>query len=44
MSASGEFNVASIPERIQSKVQRAIQRSVKGLEYISSAGLLVTCN
>jgi len=38
MSASGGFDLASIPERIQSEVQRAIQRSIKGVEYISSAG------
>src|SRR5450432_4266965 len=29
---------ASIPDRIQSEVQRAIQRSIKGVEYISSSG------
>jgi polyhydroxyalkanoate synthase subunit PhaC len=38
MTASGGFDLASIPERIQSEVQRAIQRSIKGVEYISSAG------
>ncbi len=38
MSASGGFDLDSVPERIQSEVQRAIQRSIKGVEYISSAG------
>ena len=28
----------SIPERIQSEVQRAIQRSIKGVEYFASSG------
>jgi len=32
------FDLASIPERIQSEVQRAIQRSIKGVEYISTSG------
>jgi hypothetical protein len=32
MSATGGFDLASIPERIQSEVvQRAIQRSMKGV-------------
>jgi polyhydroxyalkanoate synthase len=31
MSATGGFDLASIPERIQSEVQRAIQRSTKGV-------------
>jgi polyhydroxyalkanoate synthase len=26
------------PERVQSEVQRAIQRSIKGVEYFSSSG------
>lgn len=43
MNASAGLNVAGldlagIPERIQSEVQRAIQRSIKGVEYISSSG------
>ena len=29
---------AAIPERIQNEVQRAIQRSIKGVEYIASSG------
>ena len=32
------LDLASISERIQSEVQRAIQRSIKGVEYISSSG------
>ncbi len=32
------FDLASIPERIQSEVQRAIQRSIKGVEYFSTSG------
>src|SRR6185437_547580 len=32
------FDLTSIPERIQSEVQRAIQRSIKGVEYISTSG------
>jgi polyhydroxyalkanoate synthase len=38
MNASAGLNLASIPERIQSEVQRAIQRSIKGVEYISTSG------
>ncbi|UGY12887.1 PHA/PHB synthase family protein [Bradyrhizobium septentrionale] len=38
MNASTGFDVASIAERVQSEVQRAIQRSIKGVEYISSSG------
>jgi polyhydroxyalkanoate synthase len=38
MSAPAGLNLASIPERIQSEVQRAIQRSIKGVEYIASSG------
>src|SRR6202158_4156902 len=38
MSATAAPDLASIAERIQSEVQRAIQRSIKGVEYISSAG------
>src|ERR1700730_1564156 len=38
MSATAGFDLASIPERIQSEVHRALQRSIKGVEYISSAG------
>lgn len=32
------FDLASIPDRIQVEVQRAIQRSIKGVEYIASSG------
>jgi polyhydroxyalkanoate synthase subunit PhaC len=32
------LDLASIPGRIQSEVQRAIQRSIRGVEYISSSG------
>ena len=32
------LDLADIPERIQSEVQRAIQRSIKGVEYISTSG------
>ena len=38
MSAPAGLDPASIPERIQSEVQRAIQRSIKGVEYIASSG------
>jgi polyhydroxyalkanoate synthase len=32
------LDLASIPDRIQTEVQRAIQRSIKGVEYIASSG------
>src|SRR6187401_2256983 len=35
---SGGLDLAGIPERIQSEVQRAIQRSIKGVEYFASSG------
>ena len=38
MNAPAALDLASIPERIQSEVQRAIQRSIKGVEYIASSG------
>ena len=38
MSATAAPDLASIAERIQSEVQRAIQRCIKGVEYISSSG------
>jgi polyhydroxyalkanoate synthase len=41
MSAAAGLDLASIPDRIQSEVQRAIRRSIssiKGVEYISSSG------
>jgi polyhydroxyalkanoate synthase subunit PhaC len=39
MSAAADVNLADIPERIQFEVQRAIQRSIKGVEYFSTSGL-----
>src|SRR5213075_3300113 len=38
MSAPAALDMASIPDRIQSEVQRAIQRSIKGVEYFSTSG------
>ena len=38
MTAPAGLDLADIPERIQSEVQRAIQRSIKGVEYIASFG------
>src|SRR6202048_5259975 len=38
MNAPAALDLADIPERIQSEVQRAIQRSIKGVEYIASSG------
>ena len=38
MNAPTGLDLASIPERIQSEVQRAIQRSIKGVEYIATSG------
>ena len=38
MNAPRGFDLASIPERIQSEVQRAIMRSIKGVEYFSTSG------
>ena len=38
MNAPVGLDLASISERVQSEVQRAIQRSIKGVEYISSSG------
>src|SRR5256884_2340349 len=38
MTAPAGLDLADIPERIQSEVQRAIQRSIKGVEYIASSG------
>ncbi len=38
MSAAASLDLASIPERIQLEVQRAIQRSIKGVEYFSTSG------
>jgi polyhydroxyalkanoate synthase subunit PhaC len=38
MNAPTGFDFASISERVQSEVQRAIQRSIKGVEYFSTSG------
>jgi len=38
MSAAPALDLGSIQDRIQSEVQRAIMRSVKGVEYIASSG------
>ena len=38
MNAPAGVDLADIPERIQSEVQRAIQRSIKGVEYFSTSG------
>ncbi len=38
MNAPTGFDFASISERVQSEVQREIQRSFKGVEYFSSSG------
>jgi len=38
MSEPAGLDLTSIPERIQLEVQRAIQRSIKGVEYFASSG------
>jgi len=38
MNASSAKDFTSVPDRIQSEVQRAIQRSIKGVEYFASSG------
>jgi polyhydroxyalkanoate synthase subunit PhaC len=38
MNAAAGLDLTSIPERIQSEVQRAIQRSIKGVEYLAASG------
>src|ERR1700747_358024 len=38
MSAEQALDLVSIQDRIQSEVQRAILRSVKGVEYFASSG------
>ncbi len=38
MSPQYGLDLASMPERIQTEVQRAIQRSIKGVEYFSTSG------
>lgn len=37
MNAPAGLDLAAIPERIQAEVQRAIMRSIKGLEYFSTS-------
>lgn len=41
MNANAQQTFADIPGRIQSEVQRAIQRSIKGVEYLGSAAPLL---
>ena len=38
MNAPTGLDFASISDRVQSEVQRAIQRSIKGVEYFSTSG------
>jgi polyhydroxyalkanoate synthase subunit PhaC len=38
MSASAGLDLTSVSDRAQSEVQRAIQRSIKGVEYFSTSG------
>jgi len=38
MNALAELDLASLQERMQTEVQRAIQRSIKGVEYFSTSG------
>src|SRR5437899_1234608 len=38
MNAPAGLDLAFVSERVQSEVQRAIQRSIKGVEYSSSSG------
>jgi polyhydroxyalkanoate synthase len=38
MNATAGLDLALIPERIQQEVQRAIMRSIKGVEYFASSG------
>ena len=35
MNTAAGLDLASIPERIQQEVQRAIMRSIKGVEYFT---------
>ena len=37
MNAPTGLDFAAIPERIQAEVQRAIQRNIKGLDFLTSA-------
>jgi polyhydroxyalkanoate synthase len=38
MSALSSFGIESMQDRIRTEVQRAIQRSIKGVEYFASSG------
>ena len=38
MSVAAQFDITQIGDRIQSEVNRAIQRSIKGVEYFSTSG------
>jgi polyhydroxyalkanoate synthase len=38
MNAPTGLDLASVSERVQTEVQRAIQRSIKGVEYFSTSG------
>src|SRR3954469_24336362 len=38
MNAPAGLDFAGIPERIQSEVRPAIERSIKGVEYFSTSG------
>jgi polyhydroxyalkanoate synthase subunit PhaC len=38
MNAPAGLDLTSIPERIHTEVQRAIQRSIKGVEYFATSG------
>ena len=38
MNAAAGLDLSSIQDRIQTEVQRAIQRSIKGVEYFASSG------
>lgn len=37
MNATVQPSLSDIPDRIQSEIQRAIQRSIKGVEYFGSS-------
>jgi polyhydroxyalkanoate synthase len=41
MSLRPGLDLSSIPQRIQLEVQRAIQRSIEGVEYFSTSGQTV---
>ena len=38
MSSPATPDLASISQRVQTEVQRAIQRSIRGVEYFSTSG------